>query len=375
MRTELCDTLGIEFPIFAFSHCRDVVAAVSKAGGFGVLGAVGFSPPQLEIELNWIDERVGDKPYGVDIVIPGKYEGMGEIDPVKLEEQLLAAIPPQHREFADKILEKHGVPKLPEGERPVNQLLGWTVATATPQLKVALQHEKVRLIANALGTPPIEVIDEIHAAGRFVAALCGSAKHAKAHKEAGIDIIIAQGSEGGGHTGEIGSVVLWPEVIDAVAPTPVLAAGGIGSGRQIAAAIAMGAQGVWTGSIWLTVQEADAPPAQLESYLAATSRDTVRSRSFTGKPCRMLRNAWTEAWESPDSPGPLGMPLQFMVTSDAVARGHRYADKAKDVMFNPVGQIVGRMNSVRPVKEVMYELVQEYLEAVERLQRLMPSEA
>jgi NAD(P)H-dependent flavin oxidoreductase YrpB (nitropropane dioxygenase family) len=369
MRTPICDTLGIEFPIFAFTHCRDVVAAVSKAGGFGVLGAVGFSPEQLEIELKWIDEHVGDKPYGVDIVIPGKYEGMGEIDPVKLEQQLLDSIPEQHRKFAEKILADHDVPHLPEGEKPPS-LLGWTAVTAAPQVDAALRHEKVKLIANALGTPPIDVIEEIHAKGRLVAALCGSAKHALSHKAAGVDIVIAQGTEGGGHTGEIGSVVLWPEVIDAIAPTPVLAAGGVGTGRQIAAALAMGAQGVWTGSLWLAVSEADAPPPQLQSYFAATSKDTVRSRSWTGKPCRMLRNDWTDAWEGPDSPGTLGMPLQFMVTGDAVARGHHYADKAKKVMFNPVGQIVGRMNEVRSVKDVMYGLVQEYLEAVERLSGL-----
>jgi len=372
MHTELCDRFGIEFPIFAFSHCRDVVAAVGKAGGFGVLGAVGFPPEQLEIELKWIDEHIGDRPYGVDIVIPGKYEGMGELDPQKLEAQLLAAIPPQHRQFVDKILADHGVPKLPEGEKPVNELLGWTAATATPQVEVALQHPKVRLIANALGTPPTDVIEQIHQADRLVAALCGSAKHARAHRDAGIDIIIAQGYEGGGHTGEIGSIVLWPEVIDAVAPTPVLAAGGIGTGRQVAAALALGAQGVWTGSLWLTVQEADVPPQQMDSYLAATSRDTVRSRSFTGKPCRMLRNDWTEAWEAPDAPKPLGMPLQFMVTADAVARGHRYAQAAKAVMFNPIGQIVGALNTVRPVRQVMRQLVEEYLEAAERLQGLLP---
>jgi len=372
MRTGLCDRLGIEFPIFAFSHCRDVVTAVSKAGGFGVLGAVGFSPQQLEIELQWIDEHVGDRPYGVDIVIPGKYEGMGELDPKKLEADLLSAIPEQHRKFADRLLAAHDVPELPEGERMGSGLLGWTAATASPQIDVALRHGKVKLIANALGTPPKDVIQRVHEAGRLMVALCGSARQALSHKDAGVDIIVAQGTEGGGHTGEIGSLVLWPEVIDAVAPTPVLAAGGVGTGRQIAAALAMGAQGVWTGSIWLTVQEADAPPAQIDSYLRATSRDTVRSRSFTGKPCRMLKNDWTEAWESPESPGPLPMPLQFMVTADAVARGHHYADKAKEVMFNPVGQIVGRMNDVQPAKEVIYRLVGEYLEAVERLQRLAP---
>jgi NAD(P)H-dependent flavin oxidoreductase YrpB (nitropropane dioxygenase family) len=373
MRTELCERLGIEFPIFAFSHCRDVVAAVSQAGGFGVLGAVGFSAEQLGLELKWIDEHVGDRPYGVDIVIPGKYEGMGELDPAKLEARLREAIPRQHREFARRLLAEHGVPELPEGER-ARELLGWTAATAGPQIDVILQHEKARVVANALGTPPADVIREIQRSGRLVGALCGSVPHALAHREAGVDFVIAQGSEGGGHTGDIGSVVLWPQVIDAVAPLPVLAAGGIGTGRQVAAALAMGAQGAWTGSIWLTVEEAECPPAQRESYLKATSADTVRSRSWTGKPCRMLRNDWTEAWERPDAPKPLGMPLQFMVTADAVARTHRYAAKAQDVAFNPVGQIVGAMNQVRSVREVMQGLVEEYLDAVERLARLSPSE-
>jgi NAD(P)H-dependent flavin oxidoreductase YrpB (nitropropane dioxygenase family) len=369
MRTPICDKLGIEFPIFAFTHCRDVVAAVSQAGGFGVLGAVGFTGEQLEIELKWIDEHVGDKPYGVDIVIPGKYEGKGETDIGQLEEKLRALIPPQHRVFVKKVLAEHGVPELPTGQRP-RELLGWTAATAGPQVETALKHERVRLIANALGTPPADVIGEIRGSGRLVAALCGSTRQARKHKEAGVDIVIAQGTEGGGHTGEIGSVVLWPEVIDAVAPTPVLAAGGIGTGRQIAAALAMGAQGVWTGSIWLAVSEAEASPAQMESYFKATSSDTVRSRSYTGKPCRMLRNDWTQAWEAPDAPEPLGMPLQFMVTAEAVSRSSRYAAKAQAVAFNPVGQIVGRMQEVRSSREVIQTLVEEYLDAVDRLTSL-----
>ncbi len=371
MHTELCDRFGIEFPIFAFSHCRDVVAAVSKAGGFGVLGALGFPPDQLEIELKWLDEHVGDKPYGVDIVIPTKYEGKGagEMDPEKLEEQLRGMIPPQHRAFVEKLLAEHSVPPLPPGEH-FRELHGWTLATATPQLKTALRHPKVRLIANALGTPPKEVVDEIHQAGRLVAALSGAAKHALKHKAAGVDIIVANGYDGGGHTGEIGSVVLWPEVVDAVAPTPVLAAGGIGTGRQIAAALAMGAQGVWTGSLWLTVQESDLLPVQIESLLKATSRDTLRSRSWTGKPARMLRTEWTEAWEAPDAPKPLDMPLQGMLTTSAMARMMRQPEKSRSMMYNPVGQIVGRLNSVRPVKEVIRHLVEEYLDAVDRLQRL-----
>ncbi len=362
MHNELCERLGIEFPIFAFTHCRDVVAAVSNAGGLGVLGAVGFSAEELETELAWLDEHVGDHPYGVDIVIPGKYEGMGDLDPVKLEAELKAMVPEGHRTFTKTLLAEHGVPELPGGPR--RELLGWTAATAAPQVEVILTHPKVKLVANALGTPPDDVIEHVHSTGRLVAALAGSVKHALNHKNAGVDIVICQGSEGGGHTGDVGSIVLWPEVIDAVAPLPVLAAGGIGSGRQMAAAMVMGAAGVWTGSLWLTVEEADVPPAQMETYLSATSRDTVRSRSFTGKPCRLIRNDWTDAWEKPDTPDPLPMPLQMMVAIEAVSRGHAYPEQAKKVSFNPAGQVIGRATKVRKSRDVILEMVDEYIDAV-----------
>jgi len=371
MRTELCKRLGIEFPIFAFTHCRDVVAAVSNAGGIGVLGAVGFSAEQLAIELDWIDDHT-DKPYGVDIVIPGKYEGKGDdLDADALEEKLRALIPAEHREFAKKLLAEHGVPELPPEEKP-RELLGWTAVTAGPQVETALRHDGVRLIANALGTPPEDVIQEIQGAGRLVGALCGSPRHAANHVRAGVDFIIAQGTEGGGHTGEIGSMVLWPQVIEAVKPIPVLAAGGIHSGRQMAAALAMGAQGIWTGSIWLTVEEAEAAPEEKQTYLDAGSQDAIRSRSWTGKPCRMLRNDWTEAWAKEDTPDPLGMPLQFMVTAEAVSRTHRYAGKSRRVAFNPVGQVVGAMNEVKPVREVIQTMVEEYVDSLDHLNSIMP---
>ena len=357
----------IEFPIFAFTHCRDVVAAVSKAGGFGVLGAVGFTPEQLEVELAWIDEHIGDAPYGVDIVIPGKYEGMDDMDPEHLAAQLRSMVPKAHVDFADQILRDAGVPELPAEEDERMRLLGWTAATALPQIEVALAHPKVRLIANALGTPPADVIEHIHAAGLKVAALCGSPYQALKHKDAGVDIVIAQGGEGGGHTGDVGSIVLWPQVAKAIAPTPMLAAGGVGSGQQIAAALALGAQGVWAGSLWLTVEEADLPPAQKQQLLDAGSRDTVRSRSFTGKPCRMLKSEWTEAWDRPDAPDPLPMPMQYMVSGNCVARGHRYAEKAQAVQFNPVGQVVGQLNSVEKTSAVIQRLVEEYIDAVDGL--------
>ncbi|MCB0929487.1 MAG: nitronate monooxygenase [Mycolicibacterium insubricum] len=368
MHTPLCDRLGIEFPIFAFTHCRDVVVAVSKAGGFGVLGAVGFTPEQLEIELNWIDENIGDHPYGVDIVIPNKYEGMDavDLDPEVLKKQLNALVPEEHLEFAKKILADHGVP-VEHSDEDALQLLGWTEATATPQVEVALRHPKVTMIANALGTPPAHMIDHIHEQGRVVAALCGSPSQARKHADAGVDIIIAQGGEAGGHAGEVGSIVLWPQVVAAVAPVPVLAAGGIGSGQQIAAALALGAQGAWTGSQWLMVEEAENTPVQQAAYINATSRDTVRSRSFTGKPARMLRNDWTEAWEQPENPKPLGMPLQYMVSGMAVAATHKYPNESVAVAFNPVGQVVGQFTKVEKTSAVIARWVAEYLDATATL--------
>jgi len=368
MDTERSRRLGIEFPIFAFTHCRDVVAAVSNAGGIGVLGAIAFTPEQLDVELDWIDTHVGDHPYGVDIVIPAKYEGMDEMDPVKLEAQIQALIPATHTEFARSILADHGVPDIPAGEQRSSGMMGWTAAHAAGLVEVALRHPKVRLIANALGTPPPDVVAKVQGAGLMIGALAGSVAHALHHKDAGLDFIICQGSEGGGHTGDVGSIVLWPEVIDAVAPIPVLAAGGVGSGRQMAAALALGAQGVWSGTLWLTVEEADIPPKQMETYLAASSRDTIRSRSFTGKPCRMLRNDWTDAWEAEGTPDPLPMPLQMMVAIEAVSRGHRYPEQARDVNFNPCGQVIGRATSVRRAKDVVLSMVEEYIEATERMQ-------
>jgi NAD(P)H-dependent flavin oxidoreductase YrpB (nitropropane dioxygenase family) len=371
MHTPLCDDLGIEFPIFAFTHCRDVVVAVSKAGGFGVLGAVGFSPEQLEIELNWIDEHIGDHPYGVDIVIPQKYEGMdSDMSGEELGEMLRKMVPQQHLDFARKLMTDHGVPLAAEGEDNSLQLLGWTEATATPQVEVALRHPKMTLIANALGTPPPEVMDLIHDAGRKVAALCGSPYQAKKHAAAGVDIVIAQGGEGGGHCGDVGSIVLWPQVVKEIAPVPVLAAGGIGSGGQIAAALALGCQGAWSGSQWLMVEEAENTPVQQQAYINAGSRDTVRSRSFTGKPCRMLRNDWTEAWETAGNPEPLGMPLQYMVSGIAVSATHRYPDQTVDVAFNPVGQVVGQFEKVEKTAAVIERWVNEYLEATEHLNDL-----
>ncbi|MGI9201067.1 MAG: NAD(P)H-dependent flavin oxidoreductase, partial [Woeseiaceae bacterium] len=233
---------------------------------------------------------------------------------------------------------------------------------------------KCRVIVNALGTPPTDIVDMVHDSGRLIGALCGKVKQAVAHKEAGLDFVVAQGGEGGGHTGEIGSIVLWPQIVDAIAPLPMLAAGGVGNGRQMLAAMSTGAAGVWTGSLWLTVEEASAQPAQKESYLKATSEDTVRSRAWTGKPARLIKNNWTKAWDAEDSPQALGMPMQFMVSADARRRTEMYAgvEQTQDVAMNPVGQVIGQLNQVESCRDVIYRLLEEYVDALDGVNDRMP---
>jgi NAD(P)H-dependent flavin oxidoreductase YrpB (nitropropane dioxygenase family) len=365
MRTELCERFGIEYPIFAFTPSEHVAAAVSKAGGLGVLGAVRFNDAsELDSTLDWLDENTDGKPYGVDVVMPMKVPTEGKaID-------LQAMIPPEHITFVERTLQQLGVPPLPEGEGR-DGVLGWLHSVARSHVDVALNHRPV-LIANALGSPPKDVIDQAHTAGVQVAALAGAAKHAMTHVANGVDIIIAQGFEAGGHTGEIASMVLTPEIVDAVGPdVAVLGAGGIGRGRQVAASLALGAQGVWTGSVWLTTEEyanLNTNAAMTEAFLRASSADTVRTRIYTGKPARLLKTKWTQAWDAEEAPSPLPMPLQNLLVADAHSRMNSAGDP--DVISMPVGQIVGSMNKVRPVAEVMADLVREYEETVARLSSL-----
>ena len=314
MKTAITDMFGIDVPILAFTHCRDVVAAVTKAGGMGVLGAAGHTPEQLEIDLVWIEAEIGQRPYGVDVIVPAKYAG-SDAGGATLDE-LRSLIPQEHIAFVDDILRRYDVPDLVAGEGRRGPLSGgddkdapapMSANQAYPLLEISLAHRPA-LLVNALGSPPPHMIERVKEEGRLVGALAGKAQHAERHVNAGVDVIIAQGSEAGGHTGEIGTMVLIPEIVDAVGSVPVLGAGGIGRGRQMAAAMALGAQGVWCGSVWLTTEEAETHPVVKKKFLAATSSDTLRSRSRTGKPARQLRSAWTDEWENPATPMPLGMP-------------------------------------------------------------------
>ena len=369
MRTKVSQMLGVEFPILAFSHCRDVVAAVTNAGGFGVLGAVAHTPGQLEIDLTWIEEQTKGRPYGVDLLLPAKYAGADEggLDAEAVRQLLPAA----QQEFLEEILARYGVPELPADVGSVgrNPLANVAATGYEPLLDVAFAH-RVGLVASALGPPPPSLIERAHEAGVAVAALAGTKTHAQRHQAAGVDLIVAQGTEAGGHTGEVATMVLVPEVVDAVAPTPVLAAGGIASGRQIAAALALGAEGVWCGSVWLTTEEAETHPVVKQKFLAATSKDTVRSRSLTGKPARMVRTAWTDEWERSDAPDTLPMPLQSALIAGAQMRISRAAategSGAQSLVNYFVGQVVGQLDRVRPARQVVLDMVTEYAEVAQR---------
>jgi len=369
MRTQLAQDLGLEFPVFAFTHCRDVAAAVSKAGGLGVLGVAGHSAKALKAELEWIENEVGDKPYGVDLLLPAKFVGSdrGGMDGSEMD----ALLPEEHSRFLSDLLDQHGVPPLPEDVvLPQEFAVGYEKQRDV--IELAFQH-RISLIASALGPPPPWMIEMGREKGVKVAALAGTVEHARRHVEAGVDIVVAQGYEAGGHTGTVSTLVLVPEVVDAVSPVPVLAAGGIGNGRQVTAALALGAQGVWTGSVWLTTEEAETHPVVKQKFLGATSSDTVRSRSLTGKPARQLRSTWTDAWEDPTNPDPLPMPLQPRLVREAQARISRTAhnnEGSAQLSNYFVGQIVGSLNHVKSVRTVMEEFALEYADTMERLGEL-----
>ena len=373
MNSRLCEKLGIEFPLFAFSHCRNVVAEVSKAGGFGVFGAVGQTPKNLEKELTWIDENIDGKPYGIDLLIPNRMDHKDEND--QTTEDLRALIPNDYIDFVDNILESHHIETndLWSGKYGVDYTHNMREAGASQLLEVALRHP-ISLFVNALGVPPKSVIDLCRQKNILVGALTGAREHALKHAAAGVDILVVSGTEAGGHCGEISTMVVVPDVIDAMNSHKdifVLAAGGIATGRQMAACMAMGAAGVWCGSVWLTTPESETTPTVKNKMLKASSRNTVRSRSRTGKPTRQLQSAWTDAWASAEALKPLEMPLQGVLSRPAMdkidlkaAVGH---EGAAALATYYVGQAVGLMNEEKSVKSIVYEFKEDYAEAVERL--------
>jgi len=375
MKSQICQMLGVEFPLFAFSHCRDVVAAVSRAGGFGVLGATAHSPESLRQELKWIVDHADGKPFGVDVLIPDNLATAGENGVTY--NSLKARVPERYTAFANELMTKAGVTVV-EVEAPDDRPQPFDPNRALELLEVAFEFP-IGLIANALGVPPPAMIDMGRRHGVPVAALVGAKEHAIRQVSAGVDIIVAQGGEAGGHCGEVATMVLVPEVIKAIKPiraVPVLAAGGIMTGAQMAACMAMGADGVWTGSVWLATVESETSEIFREKMIEAGSRDAIRTRCRTGKPARQLRSGWTEAWErDPASPGPLPMPMMSLVSEGPLRQAERSAAagnaKARDLVTYFVGQGVGLIDSVRSAGQVVQSFKEEFVEAVERLDALV----
>jgi NAD(P)H-dependent flavin oxidoreductase YrpB (nitropropane dioxygenase family) len=373
MRTPICERLGCDLPIFAFSHCRDVIVEVTRAGGFGVLGAATFSPEQLEAELRWIDQHVDGKPYGVDVIIPTRYDKEAETTLEDLER----LIPQEHRDFMEKILSDAGIPPLPPGERErIHKEIIEGRGNMTPDgarrlLQVTYRHPQVTMVVSALGSPPPDVIEELRARKIVIGAMCGKAEHAARHVAAGVEVIVAQGTEAGGHTGEIATMVLVPQVVEACGSgIAVLAAGGIARGSQIAASLALGAQGVWCGTVWLGTRESELDPFEKGVLFETRTENAVRRKARTGKTVRMIKSKLSEAWEQPGAPGYLPTPLQGILYNEAHVRVVRA--RCKELYSFPAGQVVGMINEETTVRDVMYRMQLEYLGAVERLNALVP---
>jgi NAD(P)H-dependent flavin oxidoreductase YrpB (nitropropane dioxygenase family) len=368
MHTRLCEMFGIDVPIFAFSHCRDVVVEVSRAGGFGVLGG-GLEPEALEIELRWIDEHIGGRPYGIDFLMPGRS--------ASVEEALQGAprdlLPPSHRAFLEDVLAESSIPPFSPQAAAEYQRSSLGRLKIRPDqhrdlLDVTFRHP-VKLIASALGKPPPGLVERAHGHGARVAALVGSPEHAAKQRDAGVDFVIAQGNEAGGHTGHISTMVLVPQVVDCVTPMPVLAAGGIGNGRQMAAALALGAEGVWCGSVWLATAQSDIDPKIKQKIIGATSADAVITKAWSGKNNRILRSRWTDAWTRRDAPETLMMPMQGLMTKEVMHRANRA--QSNDFLSHPAGQVIGQVHSETSVRQTVHDMLTEFADTMERMERML----
>jgi NAD(P)H-dependent flavin oxidoreductase YrpB (nitropropane dioxygenase family) len=353
--TPICERLGIQHPIFGFSHSLEVTVAITNAGGFGVYGATRDAPEVILERLAKIRSLVGDKPFGADLLLP---LGMADKNDWAAAE---AKLPQEHKKFVQHIKEKYNVPD-PTGK----SFFSSTVRSNEffeAQIEAVLKSD-VNLFASAIGTPP-EVIKRAKATGKTTLSLVGSPKHIKYAKAAGIDMIVAQGYDAGGHTGPIGTMSLVPQIVDDAGDIPVLAAGGIANGRQLAASLALGAQGVWLGTVWLATEEHRLNKILLDKIFKAGSADTVISRSHSGKPCRMIRTAWSDEWDEEGAPEPLNMPYQHVLIGELLTGIMEH--EIVPLMYEGAGQGVVWCNELTSVKQVIDRLMAEAGEALNKL--------
>lgn len=375
MRTEPMKWFQLDTPIFAFSHCRDVVAAVCRNGGIGAMGTTHLTAEQLEMELTWLDEHTNGRPYAVDLMFASK--APQELESIARPEDVEGLIPEGHTRWVENLLSEFGVPELTREESSsllADYLKGLvrTHEKAKRTLEIVFRHPQARMIVSALGPPPPDVMKEAQARGLKVAAMVGHPKHVRYHKAAGVDMLISCGYEAGGHTGEIATFVLTPQIVDAAFPIPVLHAGGVGRGRQIAAALALGASGVWSGTVWLTTPESEATPLTKKMIFEGESDDTLRSKCGTGKYARRLKSRWVTAWEEPDAPQTLGMPLQSILINEALERMKKH--QPEGLWSYPAGQVIGMLDHERNVKTIMQEMMLEFGDTVEGLRGFLSEE-
>lgn len=370
LRTSLCDLLGIEYPILSAGMGPtligettgapvELVVAVSEAGGMGVLGGSGYTVDELREAIREI-KKLTDKPYGVDLLLPNKLvevpDGAGAGPQEIPLDQALEFMPQEHRDWLKKVKEELGLPD-------VNLMVQMNTTTMRPNeaVQVCLE-EKVPLFCAGLGNPGF-MVDQAHAQGMKVLGVTGNSKNAKRMADSNVDIIVAQGHEGGGHTGRIGTMALLPMAIDAVSPRPVLAAGGIGDGRGIAAALAMGCAGVWIGTRFLATVEGGALDVNKQKILDSTDEDTRVSRAYTGKTLRASYNLYHDLWDKAGL-DPVPFPMQVVLSSALIA-GFIEADK-KEYVGGLAGQISGLIDEIKPAAQLVEDLVEETVEILAR---------
>ena len=353
--TAICSRLGIQYPIFGFSHSMEVTAAITNAGGFGVYGATRDMPDAISTRLARIRSMVGDRPFGADLLLP---LGMSDKNDWAAAE---AEIPQAHKEFVKYLKQKYEVPE------PTGKSFFSSVVRSNDLFEAqadAVLESDVNLFASAIGTPP-QFIQRAKDSGKTTLSLVGAPKHVKYAKAADVDLLVAQGYDAGGHTGPIGTMSLVPQIVDAAGDIPVLAAGGIADGRQVAASLAMGAQGVWLGTVWLTTEEHGLNRKILAKLLKAGSADTVLTRSHSGKTCRVVRTAWSEEWDTEGAPKPLKMPYQHVLIGELLTGVMEH--EIEPLMYEGAGQGVAWCNEVSTVAQVVERLVAEAREALSKL--------
>jgi len=310
-KTELTEKLGIEYPIIQAGMggvaTAELVAAVSNAGGLGVIGAAMMTPAILRQQVRKVKDLT-DKPFGVDLLLAQGMPGLEEMIQVMFDEE-------------------------------------------------------VPVFASGLGNPG-PYAEEMHRHGMTILAVIGAVRHARRVVEGGTDIVVAQGTEGGGHTGRIATMALVPQVVDAVAPIPVAAAGGVADGRGLVAALALGACGVWVGTRFVATKEAFGHDNYKHKIVEATEEGTQVTRCFTGKDCRVIKNRYQEQWE--DRQGEIKpFPFQMMVDSEKLDGAIRWGNT--DLGLMPAGQISGAIHEVKSAGDVVREIIEEAEEVLSRL--------